>query len=308
MSDELVLLEKIERYHTGAMAPAERSQWEQILKTDETLRTEVLAYAPVFGAWQALRNDQFRQSLGAWEAEWQEVEESEAIENWLTSQSNDAWVNQKMQADASFAEKVNQHKQLLEGFSAARGQNFHSAMQSWESKQAPLNTTTENTGATIRPLWRRWAAAAVITPLLILVAATYWYANSNYSNQSLVESYYQQPSIGNTLSGQGATIDELTAAFNTAHDHLYNRRYPDALKLFEQVETMAATSQIDDLSKQYFIDNAQWSKALALLGNDKAANAEELLAKIAGNPSHAYHQQALELQKNLHSFLRRLSN
>lgn len=305
MPDELVLLEKIERYHTGVMEPAERLQWEQSMETDEELRAEVLAYAPVFGAWQALRNEQFRQTMGQWEAEWQEVEESEAIENWLKGQSGYDWVAQKIQTEPSFAAKVNQHKQLLEGFSAARGQDFHSAMQGWEQQGKTSATTVK--GAVVRPLWRRWAAAAVLTPLLICVAATYWYANSQYNNEALVDHFYQQPSIGNTLSGQAATADELTKAFNTAHDHLYNHRYAQAAELFQYVKGRATTAQIDELSKQYFVQNAEWSMALAQLGDNRTADAEAILKDIIQNNNHAYHQQAVELESNLHSPFRKLT-
>lgn len=296
MPDETLHLEQIERYFMGGMPPGE----QQEVEADQSFRLALEGYRPLFEGFQAARILLFRETINSWEADWQNAEETEAIEGFLAGNPAFQHLAQSIEADPALSEKTDRQRQILEGFAAARTDAFQSALKSWEKGDARQREPI------VRRLWPRLAAAAAVA-LVILASGAFWYAGSHYSNEALVADYYHQPSIGNRMSADSPTKDEFIALFNDAHQLLYEKHYTEAIPAFEKLTALASSVEMDDLSRTYFMQNAAWSKLLAQLGAGQTGpEFEAALAAIAADSTHEYHRQALDLQRRLNTLWRRL--
>jgi len=267
----------IEQYLAGHLEAEAATRFKAQLETDEVLQTDTTQYRRLFDGLSALRSQAYADKFAGWEA------------------------------DAQLAENEAEYAPLLEGLAALRSEQLRGKMTGWEAAHyaaAPAGKTA--VVKTLRPVFvRRLAVAASI--LLLLAAGLSWYATGNYSAESLVESYYRMPNIGNNMGSEQTLRNRLESRFADAHRLMEQKSYSEALIAFGEVLTLSRAAGLDESRMRYYSDQVSWNRVIILLAQ-KAPEAEvrAALEQVAGDPQNEYREKAVELQKQLDSFWRRL--
>ncbi len=173
------------------------------------------------------------------------------------------------------------------------------------------------------PLRKVYAIAASVA--ILLIVASLWNANSNYSNQSLVADNFDLPSFSNR-----AADDPNNNLLNQVESAVVAKDYKQAISLLSSVETSSNANMIQfylgslylenhqnakaidvlqDLLQtgdQRYTEDVQWLLVMAHLQNNEEQQAKNYLQNILDTPGHALKQKAVYLQKELNSFWRKL--
>jgi len=309
MPSEFYDIDSIERYLTRQMTAGERAEFEALLGRDEGYRRELAAYQPLMDGFQALRSESFRRQLTAWEAasDTSRADEAEYIEWYLSGELQGearARIDQKITEDEAFAREVAGYRQLHEGFEAARTETFLKKMQGWEKKKAE-KPALQPDGR--RPLWPRLAAAAAI--LLLLGFSFNWYVQSSFSNGALVQAYYQPALNGGTMGEEQDDKESVARQYEEAHLLFKQQDYSAAYQAFGTLLGQLPAATIDELSRSYYRQHAEWNRLLAALAMaSPPLNIEEETRRIASAQGHAFQQPAEKLLRKLQSPLYRWAN
>jgi tetratricopeptide (TPR) repeat protein len=195
----------------------------------------------------------------------------------------------------------------------------------------------------LRVLWftpMQWAAAASLA-LLVVVGGNFW-AKSNYGNAALAAEF--APKSGDLVRGKvgfgaGIKVETDPIYFDKGNDAMgletpeyrvaveyYNKLESDGYKTQAQMALAEAYFQLKEYDKAATIyqgvlvdkkleinilQQAEIKLAITYLAENKPQNAAELtriLSDITKNPSHPFHQVALDLNQKINSFWGRLAN
>lgn len=307
MSLEYNDIEQIEAYLNHQMGKKDRTAFEQRLKEEAELRQELEQYRTLLSGFEVLQEEAIGNQMQQWEKEWSEATENDAdlIEWYLNNELGEVAaekVASKIQTEPAFAKKVEAYQSLLEGFGALASTSFSAEMKQWEGKKQSAKLPTAKVRH-LRPLLLRVAAAAVI--LLLIGIGIRQYMGAQYSNSSLVASYYQHPGSTNVMGPDQEEKDAITRQFEEAHQMLKNKEFGEASKAFADLKTALKQASLDDLTLQYLTENTDWNYILAMLGSGEE---EQLvlasLEAIIANPDHEYRDKAVSLKEKLNSFWR----
>ncbi len=295
-------VQAIEQYLRGALSPAERQAFEARLAADEDLKGEVTAYRHLFDGFDVLRNEAFRQQLQQWE-NGVDLEEEELLEQyWLgvLPATQRAAIEARLADDPAFAERARRQQTVLEGLDALRADTFAAKIKEWETQ-----TEDKPKIRRLQPVWRLAVAASF---LLVLGLGLRWYASANYGDQALLTNYYRTPAtVTNTMGAPETGEDRLTSAFNRAHRLMSEQQYDRAVTAFDTVRVQAATAKVDDFTREYLLDNAAFSRALALIGADADETAiRTALEEVINDANSDYREEAERLLEQLDSFWRKV--
>ena len=300
MPSEHYDIDALERYLTHRMDGNERAAFENRLQQDEGYRQELAAYQSVLGGFQALRSESFQQRIADWEQQWAQAntEDTELIEWYLRGElTGDArrQVEKRIGEDESFAREVAAYRQVQEGFEAARTEAFREKLTEWEKN------TPQSAGLRVaarRPLWPRVAAAAAI--LLLLAFSVNWYLQANFSNDAIVEAYYQPPLDGATMGGEPAAQEAVSQSFDAAHRLFKQQQYPAAYQAFDALLARLPNAPIDELSRTNYRENSEWNRLLAALAMEAPPlNVKNEAQRIASTEGHEFQKQAQSLLRKL---------
>lgn len=310
MASPLHDIEKIEQYLRRQLSQQESAAFERAMQNDSTLAHEVAAYRTLLSGYAGIRTARFETNLQKWEAEWDEEEDVELIEWYISgalSPPQEAKLQQREIQDPEFKAAVAEYRSLLSGMEGKAQQNFESKLQQW-SKQSVNTATPPAREAIVRPLWRRLAVAASL--FLAIGIGLRWYAQANFSNNNLYESYYKAPKGEQTLSGNDKpTMSSIAADFYAAHDQLQKGKAEEAIVAFDQLIASIPNARLDTYNEKFYGNQADWGKIMAMLKAERPKS--ELIAelqKIAENPKHTFRKQAEELKSALENPLRILTN
>ncbi len=307
MEENNTRLEQIERFLTGAMAAPERADFDRLMAEDETLRAAVSDYSTLIGGFNQMKEVAFQAQMQEWNQAWASSDEAEWIEAYVKGDLHPELENKisaRLKTDTALATRVAEYKQLISGFSSMQDQAFANKLQEWDKSHAEDKKPA--TVRSLRPVFMRIAAAASV--LLVLGIGFNWYAQNNYTGTILAESYYQEPSTGNTLGGENSK-DQLMELFEDAHREYTQGQYDAAVRNFDNLLVTLADSDLEDSARKYFEENAFWTRALALIAQgEDLTRAKASLYVIANNPDNEYQKKAEELLKQLDSVFYRWAN
>lgn len=267
-------IETIEQYLNGQLDAELNVRFETQLAQDEVLQSDTAQYRRLFDGFGALRSQAFGERVSDWEAELQ------------------------------FTENQTGYAPLLDGLAALRSEALREQMAGWEK----VHTTTQEQPqkeAIIKPMRpsfvRRWAVAATI--LVLVGAGLSWYATQNYSSDSLAESYYRMPNIGNTMGNNDAARSEIENKFAEAHRLMNQKAYREALPVFDEVLLLLPKAGLDETTIRYYSDNAEWNRALALLATEGASkDTRAALDTVLADAQSEYQPKAEALLEQLNSW------
>lgn len=299
---------QIENYLTQQMSAQDREAFEQRLEADSVLQKEVAAYRSLFAGFEGLQEESRKGDMQQWEREWASATDNDAdlIEWYLNGELSDeanSQVEERIKAELAFAKKVEQYRQLLEGFQAAQRNSFSENMKQWEKAK---DTSAGKGPAKVRrlqPLLIRIAAAAVI--LLLIGVGVQQIMQSQYSNSALVADYYQNP--GKDLRmGDSKETEAMNSKYEAIHQMLSEKEYEQAIPAIETfLVDIEQAEELDQLTKKTMQQNIEWNYALALIGAERGEKIIlSALEKIIADSDHEYQKSAMELRSKLDSFWR----
>ena len=311
MESQDINIEQIERFLLKNMKAEENAAFELKMKSDANLTKEVNAYRTFFNGAKSLQSTHFQEKLEQWSSEWAESDEEESllIEAYLNDNLHSDLkpkVEQRINDNTAFANKINTYKNLHTGFNTLSEQSFSEKMQSWNEAASDKNNTKKE--AKIRPLFRRLAIAASF--LLVFSVGLKQYANQNYTTENMVHTFYSTPQLGNTLGGDnGDALSNLEKEFESAHDALQKKAYAKAAAGFDEVLSTLPSTNLPQDRVDYYQDNSKWNKALALLGTgDSITATKALLSDLAKNANDKFYRtKAQELLSKMNSFWFKIS-
>ena len=240
----------------------------------------------------------------------------------------------QLNADSELKEEVEFRRFVMEGVKSFNNEKLRASISSsMKEVEKPTGQISDKTTSTkssssgkIISFGRRQMAIAA-SVLVLLTFGTFWNANQNYSNPSLVASYHDLPSPSVGLKGDAENNSDLfkevaaaysskdfaeairqlssvqpSPSYNKAQFHLGNtylevNQPQDAIKVFQ------ALLKIRDVRYQ---EEVEWLLAVAHLQNDDLSSTNKQLNEILQNKDHSMYEKALELKKQLNSFWRKL--
>ena len=193
---------------------------------------------------------------------------------------------------------------------------YRAAMKLLELKVVEAPPTVKNKRLGLS--W--WSIAAGV---LILIAVGIWaFAQSNYSDKTLVAANYQNPIFSNTLRGETGPgqyqvaladfnqgqyrqaierlsgIEDEEALFLSAHSWFQLKEWEQAASIFKQL----ADNKINIRQ-----ESAEWFLALSYLAQGKEDKATQILQAIVTTEGHANQQKAQQLNAQLKQFWRKIA-
>lgn len=240
------------------------------------------------------------------------------LANRLSAEARAAF-EQELTDNSELADEVALHRLERRAMQLELHADLRQTMQAWKNEAAQTTTKQEAVVRTLRPrLGRTLAYAASV--LVLVFAGTSWWATQQYSDEALALDANSVPRI----SRNRGTTDQLTQAQTAIGKQDYQR----ALTLVEGDESMnaalvrgAAYLGLDDKIEARTAYNtvletgstpqrelAEWQLLLIELSEGESAAVQtKLQAIIEQQPAHTYQQQAIQLQKRLNSFWRKLA-
>lgn len=234
-----------------------------------------------------------------------DIELIEAYFNKTLTMAEAEQFEMRIKADADFAEKVDDYKDIIGGIKLKGREDFQLEVAAWET--AIENST--NRKKTIH--WKYYRALAAGIVLFVLAGLYFFIPRSSKNNQELFQDYFVP--YEDVMSVRGD--DELNGAFEFYTKGNYENTIPlfksyllkhpdDANVLFYEGiselalgDTNQAVHSLEQVTKlkSIFKEQAEWYLALAYLLANKTDQAIALLKNIAAQPEHDYQSKANDL-------------
>lgn len=215
----------------------------------------------------------------------------------------------QLATDEAMRAEVAAFRQIFTGFDGLKGEAFKKDVAEWAA-EAKTKTSREivpiKTEGKPRQMWPRLAVAATIVLLVGIGMA--WWGGRQYSDVAIAERNYVAPLSGDTM-GDNPKMEEIEAQFEAAHKSFQAGKYADAAGQFDQflLRLEGSPFLVDELTKDFYIENAQWTGLLAKFaaGEIKEAEMKATLEKIAADPMSEYAEKAKEMLAEMDTFWRR---
>ncbi|MCB0581541.1 MAG: tetratricopeptide repeat protein [Phaeodactylibacter sp.] len=326
-------LDYIYRHFTAGLSAEERKTFDARLQSDSSFRTQVSDYQLIFEGFRGMRQERFFQEARGWKGELladSRIGDVEAFRAYLSGampESEKAAFEARLGQDPALAARLEEYRLLLAGLKAMRAEAFYRQAEAW-AKELEMAPPAQAKKPAVKFLWPRavrYAAAAVLV-LALAFAGMKYYALSNYSTDALIAQNYHPRNTPATLSGRE---DLFREGFNAYSEKDFpaaiaffsripeeNPRYAEAqlflgYACFESGRYPAAVQAFQraaDAHDQRFSENAEWHLLLSRFRENPASPAfASLLDKLARDPQHSFHDEALRLKASLGSFWRKLA-
>lgn len=297
------LLAQLEAYQAGKLSETEHKSLQQALDALPEGQKEAAVYGRLWAGLDALRSEEVYELFAEREEEWQETDDTELIEWHLAgalSPDNANALKERKKNDQAFAKMVEEQEQLSTGFTALKEDDFRQNLRKWEKNEIDATAKQRD----LRPNWSNYVAIAA-SVLVLIVAGFGWFTHQDYTDEAIVERFYQQPPVGNMMSGGQEAQDVYLTDFAEAHAALKKGDYPLAVELLENVSTQIPPADFNEDDTKYYQDNLDWSILLAKVG--QGADGVEIttrLERILSDSTHTYFKKAQSLEEDLQSVWR----
>ncbi len=254
----------------------------------------------------------------------QEIEQIEKYYQEKLPPDERAVFEKRMQEESEFASEVNTYLQIFKGFKGLEIEQFEQKVKNWEDTIRKKELRRKK-GA--------YLIFAIAAGILLLVVATFWWANSRYSDQALAEDYYRTP-VYEGLRDSSGTSDELLAGLQAyfekdfekailqleaipksnshylealyylGHCHFQLGAYNKSINAFEQV--LANITNEKYSTQQVEFEKASWMRILSLLGSEAPIEkVQQELQQLINEKGHPFSENAKVLQDDLQVFWRK---
>ncbi len=303
MNKNNVDLERIEAYLKNQMSFSDRQFFEQELKADEKLRTEVEVYRELFLGLKSLSIEELAQELASEvkkkKPEPKKETEMELIESYL---HNKLSIEQKQAVEAELAEnpelgkEVEQYQLLFHGFKALRIERLAQEMRSWSKSRLTRVVTPKAQQAKVFGIWRIAAVAASL--ILILGLGLKWYASNSLGDQALADTFFEAYFEDNTLSAEKSVSGEsISRGFEKAEEAFNRGDFEMAANEYTQLKTLLIDFPLDPSMKKAYLELAEWNQTLAMLLQDPGSEQAKMkLNEISRQQDHSFNKKANELK------------
>lgn len=239
-----------------------------------------------------------------------------------------ALLEEELQTNKELAAAVDFYKEM-QAFSDLKNKMdaFDAELQS-ESKIVEMKPRARKRKLGIRRVLSYAASLAVL-----LVTGGVWFANNNYSDQALSSKNVERLNW-NTSNTSRQGESDYESSLKTGIEALQNKDYPTAIDFFKAIpesntswaqaklnlayalyqveEYPTAQATLDEIiQKSTSVINrqkAEWLKLQVLLATGTSAEPfDDLLKNISENTQHLFQKQALDLQRELNAFWRKLT-
>lgn len=246
----------------------------------------------------------------------------EKIEAYLGGQLSESEARafeQDLVQDAGLQEELNAHLLARDAIEVAIADSLRETLKTWRGEEKTTKVNTE--GPRIRTLWRRNLAIAA-SVLVLIVAGSFWWANSRYSDSAIAGRFYSAADLASLRNGPA---EEEPLAPGT--QLILQGDYPGAIQFFNEalmanennVEARCYRGQahflqgdldaaeadlrlvVQNSIHKNLQEKAEWVLALVYLKQGNDSQWQPLIEKMASNPEHNYHPNAVNLQASLHS-------
>jgi len=242
----------------------------------------------------------------------QEELDIELIEGYLNKTLTAAELlrfDNRIKTDVSFAEKVDDYKEIIENIKLKGQQDFRNEVAVWENE---IKTESE----TKHIFWKPYLSVAA-TILIILVAGLYFYSNRNQhkDEQQLFTAYFIPYEDVISVRGNSTQKTALEQAMLLYNEEKYHEAIPyfktylssnknDLSALFYlTISELGLKNTEEVIPNLHFIitqnsvyhDQAQWYLALTYLMQKDKKSAIQILNTIENDPEHIFKSQAAEL-------------
>lgn len=235
------------------------------------------------------------------------------------SESEARAFEQNLAQDAGLQEELNAHLLAKDAIDVAIADSLRETLKTWKEEEKGNIGITE--GPRIRTLWRRNLAIAA-SVLVLIVAGSYWWANSQYSDSAIAGRFYSAADLASLRKGPGdqeplapgtkliqqGNYTEAIQFFNDAllanENNNEARCYRGQAYLLQGDLTAAETDLklvVQNSIHKNLQEKAEWVLALVYLKEGNASQWQPLVEKMASNPEHNYHPDAVNLQTSLNS-------
>ncbi len=191
-----------------------------------------------------------------------------------------------------------------------------------ESSIRQVNSTPKQDSAKRVKVRKFLSLAASV--LVLIISSLSWWANSQYSNNQLINDFYLEPNFsivrGNQIQEQNLQLAKkfyYLGEYNKAQTLLHNELsdadslHPDwlflghvYLKNNQPKKAVVIFQKICNYKLPQTEANARWHLALAYLQMDEIKLANQVIEKILSEPQNAYHKNAMELKRKISSHWR----
>lgn len=296
-------LEQLEAHRAGKLSETEHKSLQEALDALPQGQEEAAVYNRLWGGLEALRAEEQQLLFNELEQAWQTTDDTELIEWYLAgelSPANAKAFEERKKNDLTFAKMVEEQTQLSAGFAALREDDFRQNLRKWEQKEVQPTAKQRE----LRPNWARLGTIAA-SVLVLIVAGLGWFSHQDYTNEAIVDRFYQHPPVGNMMGADQEEQNAYLNNFTDAHAALKKGDYALAVRLLEDLSTQIPPAAFNEDDTKYYQDNLDWSIVLAKVG--EGTDPEEInnrLERILSEPTHTYYQKAQDLQKDLQSVWR----
>lgn len=231
--------------------------------------------------------------------------------------------------DQSLAEEVDAVRLAREAVELSISDSLRARFQEWGQTASTETKTEEAKVVTMTPrrsLGRILSIAASV--LLILAVGSFWYANNQFSTDTMAAAYYDNVSLDLSVRGdadpmanavdalENGNYTEADAYFSSiaeGDDLYFDAQYYLAHSLYRQGAYAASIEQLDNLAavtNPNLRENGAWLKVLnyLALGQTENDDFQTLLNSMVEDDGHAHHNDAVALDKKLNSFWYQLAN
>ena len=230
------------------------------------------------------------------------AEEKILFEDYLKEQLNPeekAQFEQRLN-DSEFRKSFEEYKSIRNAMIADINIKGESALRENLEKLGSQYFNVEKKETKLVDIRSKFSALRVAASILLLlgVSFSFLYLNkSKYSDSNLADKYFNKHSSYTTRGGDQVQKNRRKAV-----------QFADANKLFEEGKYRQAQTMYNSLllEKGTFSQLAEWNLLMIQLKNDKEGDHKRILNRILKNPDHRFHYKALELEKDLNIFYRKL--
>jgi tetratricopeptide (TPR) repeat protein len=219
-----------------------------------------------------------------------------------------AGFEKELESDPLLRDKVDQHRQIIEGLQAGFSRELKEILQDEEKRLSEKSSTSKR-----RPLYPIIGIAAVVS----LIIASYFVLNSSPNTEELFQEYYSvYPNIESPVLRSGMQEDNPFAAYEQANYQVALDRFKALLiddpqnaslhfysgicllELDQPVQAIKEFQSAHQLPDTSFQRPAEWYEALAHLRNGDLSKAKIKLRNLEGGQD-LYASKAKDLLNNL---------
>lgn len=230
----------------------------------------------------------------------------------LTEAEKDRF-DERVKADADFAEKVDDYKEIIRGIRTKAEKDFKEDVASWEGELKREDRITKHIP------WKTYLAIAAAILLLLVARIFIFTPDQPKTDQELFTTYFvpyeDVISVRDGSNGKSSlttamtfyndgnyqeAVANLKAVLSDDPDNSEARFYLGAswLALMNGKEAIPVLQDVISQKNNYH-DQAEWYLALAYLINQDDKDAMHLLERISNERSHTFHDKAKELKMEL---------